>query len=233
MSEDFYRSFWRSSRWGQPDINRDERARLSAILDLLQACRVKTPARVLDLGCGRGWLTNALSVFGDVLGTDVSDAAVDRARELFPARRFERTDVPGLLDRHGPAAFDLIVSSEVIEHVERDAQPAFLRGARELLARGGCAIFTTPRGELWSAWRAAHAWEQPVEAWLTEAELDRLAAGAGFRVERRTRAHVYGITPASRVLASRPFRTLSTCLPPIDRVTYPFRIYQVALLRKA
>ena len=33
-----------------------------------------------------------------------------------------------------------------------------------------------------------------------------MATAAGFRIERRTRAHVYGITPLSRFFASRPFR---------------------------
>lgn len=155
-----------------------------------------------------------------------------RARAV-PRLRFERTDVAGLLDGRGAAAFDLIVSSEVIEHVERDGQPAFMRGAWQLLAPGGCAILTTPRGELWPVWQTAHAWEQPIEAWLTEPELDRLAADAGFHVERRTRAHVYGITPVSRVLASRASRTLTTYVPPLERVTYPFRICQVVLLRRA
>ena len=58
-------------------------------------------------------------------------------------------------------------------------------------------------------------------------------AAAGFDVVRRTRAHVYGITPASRVLASRAFRSLAGALPALDRLSRPFRMYQAVLLRRS
>jgi 2-polyprenyl-3-methyl-5-hydroxy-6-metoxy-1,4-benzoquinol methylase len=231
--EPFYQSFWRSLRWGAPEPNEDERSRLLAIEDLLSRCDLGERPRILDLGCGRGWLTRALAARGEVLGADVTAAAVERARELFPGLRFEQADVEGLLASHGEASFDLVVSSEVLEHVADGDKPAFLRGVLRLLRPGGHAVLTTPRGELWPAWRASRDWRQPVEAWVSEKELDRLAAAAGFNVVQRTRAHVYGITPASRVLASRPFRSLASALPVLERLSVPFRIYQVVLLRRS
>lgn len=52
--------------------------------------------RVLDLGCGEGWLARALSAQGlDVVGIDASVALVDAARELGGAR-FERTSYADL-----------------------------------------------------------------------------------------------------------------------------------------
>ena len=231
--EPFYESLWRSARWGSAEPNEDERSRLAAITDLLTGCDVGERPRILDLGCGRGWLSRALAARGEVLGADVTAAAVERARELFPGLRFERTDVEGLLASHGEASFDLVVASEVLEHVGDGDKLAFLRGVNSLLRPGGHAILTTPRGELWPAWRKSRDWRQPVEAWVSERELDRLAAAAGFDVVRRTRAHVYGITPASRVLASRAFCSLARALPVLERLSRPFRIYQAVLLRRS
>jgi hypothetical protein len=98
---------------------------------------------------------------------------------------------------------------------------------------GGHVVLTTPRGELWPAWQKSRDWRQPVEAWVSEKQLDRLAVAAGFDVVQRTRAHVYGVTPASRVLASRAFRSLARALPALERLSHPFRIYQAVLLRQS
>ena len=159
--EPFYESFWRSARWGAAEPNEDERSRLAAITDLLTGCDVGERPRILDLGCGRGWLSRALAARGEILGADVTAAAVERARELFPGLRFERADVEGLLASCGEASFDLVVSSEVLEHVGDGDKPAFLRGVHRLLRPGGHAILTTPRGELWPAWQRSRDGDSP------------------------------------------------------------------------
>jgi len=230
--EQFYDRFWRSPRWGSAEPNDDERSRLAAIEDLLGEAGGETRLRILDLGCGRGWLSHALTRYGEVLGTDVVGAAVERARELFPDLEFERTDIEGLMASHGPAAFDVVVSSEVLEHVPDADKSDFLDGVRQLVKPDGVAILTTPRGELLETWQRAITSQQPVEEWITEAELDRLAVHVGFRVERRCRAHVYGLSPLSRLYASRVFRACARRLPVLERLTDGSRIYQVVLLRR-
>jgi len=230
--EAFYRSFWRTGRWSAAEPNEDERSRLSAILDLLNSCDLPRKPRILDLGCGRGWLARALTPYGDVLGTDIVSGSIDRARELFPDLAFEKTDTQGLLESHGAEAFDLVVSSEVLEHVERRLKPDFLAGLHRLLRPGGWAILTTPRGELWRNWPRGRGWRQPVEDWVSERELDDLAEAAGFRIEGRRRAHVYRLGLVSRVFASGSFRSLDRALPLLGRLSHPWRIYQVVLLRR-
>ena len=231
--EEFYEAFWRSPRWGGVEPNREERSRLSSITAMLDGCDLGPRPQILDLGCGRGWLTRALSAYGDVIGSDVVAASVDRARELFPDLRFEQTDIRGLIDSRGPGSFDVVVSSEVLEHVKGEEKHAFVRGIHQLLRPGGCAIVTTPRGELWDRWRSSRDWKQPVEEWISEDELDRMATSIGFHVERRTRAHVYGITPLARLFASRPFRFMARLAPALERMNYRWRIYQVILLRRS
>jgi 2-polyprenyl-3-methyl-5-hydroxy-6-metoxy-1,4-benzoquinol methylase len=143
--EEFYESFWRSARWGGVEPNEDERSRLCAVVELLEACPLGERPQIPDLGCGRGWLTRALSAYGDVLGTDVAAASVARARDLFLDLRFEQTDIAGLAESRGTESFDLVVSSEVLEHVEGAEKREFLAGIHRLLRPGGYAILTTPR----------------------------------------------------------------------------------------
>jgi len=231
--EEFYEAFWRSPRWGGVEPNRDERSRLSAVTAMLDACDPGPRPRILDLGCGRGWLTRALSRYGEVVGTDVVAASVQRARELHPDLTFEQTDLQGLLDSPGEESFDLVVSSEVLEHIKNTEKHDFLHGIHQLLRPGGYAIVTTPRGELWDQWQRSRDWTQPVEEWISEAALDRMATNVGFSVERRARAHVYGITPMSRLLVSRTFRFMAQRAPLLGTLTHPWRIYQVILLRRS
>jgi SAM-dependent methyltransferase len=78
----------------------------------------------------------------EVLGVDLDERHVGYARRRYPGDcvRFavadcERLDFP-------PASFELIVSSNVMEHLERPA--AFLAGARQALAAKGLLLVAVP-----------------------------------------------------------------------------------------
>jgi SAM-dependent methyltransferase len=98
--------------------------------------------RVLDLGCGEGRLTAIAAEHGaEVVGADVAEAALRRAREAHPGIRFE------LVPPHGPfpfadAAFDAVWASDVIEHVADTEQ--WVNEVRRVLAPGGRLLVTTP-----------------------------------------------------------------------------------------
>lgn len=97
-------------------------------------------ARVLDLGCATGRLTADLAVRADhVTAVDVSQAALDRAREHVPDPHVDwiRGELPGVLDEVGGDPFDLVVLSEVGYFLRGDEWLATVRGARRLLADGG------------------------------------------------------------------------------------------------
>jgi 2-polyprenyl-3-methyl-5-hydroxy-6-metoxy-1,4-benzoquinol methylase len=78
-----------------------------AILDAINA-HAKPPARILDAGCGEGWLVGVLANAGfDVTGVDACHALIDYGRQKVRAR-FEVGDLANLK----PLAlgmFDLIV----------------------------------------------------------------------------------------------------------------------------
>ena len=92
------------------------------------------PGRVLDIGCGTGYLTRLLR--GSVVAVDQSEEMLALARRRVPRAEFVRADVPPLPFADG--AFDLAFSSGVYSHVETAAERAAflaeaLRVARELV----------------------------------------------------------------------------------------------------
>lgn len=94
--------------------------------------------QALDVGCGTGRHTRALSIAGArVIGIDVTPEMLARARARNPQVPFFRQGLPGPLP-FPDASFDLITAGLVMEHVEA-IDETFAEFAR-LLAPGGRAI---------------------------------------------------------------------------------------------
>jgi SAM-dependent methyltransferase len=98
--------------------------------------------RALDLGCGVGDFTAAFAQAGAAaVGVEVAEAALQRARAHHPELDFRLAPIDGPLpldDR----AFDVVWSSEVIEHVADTAR--WLSEVRRVLAPAGRLLLTTP-----------------------------------------------------------------------------------------
>lgn len=118
---------------------------------------VRTGRRVLDLGCGEGDFGAAAAEAGaDVLGVDVAEEAIRRARARHPELRFEHIDDTLPTD---DATFDLVWCSEVLEHVLDTAR--ILSEARRVLRTGGVLAATTPgHGPLCRLRLAVAGWER-------------------------------------------------------------------------
>jgi ubiquinone/menaquinone biosynthesis C-methylase UbiE len=106
---------------------------------------VRPGDRVLDLGCGDGALTGVLADAaggsGRVVGVDVAEAALRRARARHPALRFTLAPIDGALP-FDDGAFDVVWSSEVVEHVADTAR--WLSEVRRVLVPRGRLLVTTP-----------------------------------------------------------------------------------------
>lgn len=107
---------------------------------------LKKHHRVLDAGCGRGAGSVMMTRFaGEVVGGDFDQDLVNANGEEYkdvPNLSFDRID---LLDISGKeAAFDVVVSMDVIEHfVEQDTETVASNYAR-LLKDDGFAVIGTP-----------------------------------------------------------------------------------------
>jgi ubiquinone/menaquinone biosynthesis C-methylase UbiE len=98
--------------------------------------------RVLDLGCGEGTFTGEIAAAGaHVIGADVAEAALRRARKRHPEVEFHRVEFDGPL-AFDDSSFDLVWASEVVEHVADTAR--WLSEVRRVLAPRGRLLVTTP-----------------------------------------------------------------------------------------
>jgi SAM-dependent methyltransferase len=96
--------------------------------------------RVLDLGCGTGYGAAELAEQAAQL------VAVDRVQPAPQSRRsparFLRADIAGL--PLVAESFDLIVSFQVIEHLEGPTLDAYLHAVAQLVRPGGTVLVSTP-----------------------------------------------------------------------------------------
>ena len=102
---------------------------------------VKGP-RVLDVGCGIGFICKEIAALGfDVVGVDGSAAKLARARTLNTAPKI--TYAQAMIGEWTPPfPFDTIVATNVLEHVP-DAV-ALLQQCRKMLTPAGRMIVTVP-----------------------------------------------------------------------------------------
>jgi SAM-dependent methyltransferase len=133
--QDYYEELWERlpPDLDPPDLELRRRFLRSA---------VRAGDRALDLGCGDGAFTQLLAGAGaDVVGVDVARTAVARASARHPSLDFRPVAIDGPLP-FPDGAFDLVWSSEVIEHVADTAR--WLSEVRRVLAGGGRVLLTTP-----------------------------------------------------------------------------------------
>jgi 2-polyprenyl-3-methyl-5-hydroxy-6-metoxy-1,4-benzoquinol methylase len=150
------------------------------------------PARVLDAGCGDGYLASELVRRGhQVTGVDASPSAIGFARTLVGGATFlvgDLRDLSSALD--GGEPFDVALLVEVIEHIPVEDQGSVLQGLHSLLKAGGRLVITVPTTN------------RPLIEWhyrhYTVADLTSLLGEHGFEVERV--GFQFRLTPLSRAL---------------------------------
>ena len=148
---------------------------------------------VLDLGCGNGAVAGMLLKEGyNVYGVDASVTGISIAKAVYPDRFF----VHDVSDEFLPAEieikpFDLVISTEVIEHLY--APRAYLRLVRAILAnRRGEIIISTPYHGYWKnlALALANRWDRHFTAlwdgghvkFWSRRTLTQLLGESGFKV---------------------------------------------------
>lgn len=183
--EDYYSWFFtKNEYWNQPTPNFDEELRWKGILSMINSIEYSkaTRIKILDLGCGRGWMTHLLSEHGDVQGIEPVKQVAEYGKKLFPELAIEAGDSDYLIKKGFQNTFDLIVSSEVIEHVENKKKRDFANNLDKLLKKSGWVIITTPRREVLKLYCNYVKPAQPIEDWMTESEVSDLFTSNGFEI---------------------------------------------------
>lgn len=103
--------------------------------------------KILDAGCGAGWLVQELVDFGHVTGIDFAADVLARARERVPAATFVAGD---LLTTPLEGRYDVIVSLEVLAHVAD--QRALMGRFASLLVPGGSLLLATQNRPVLERW---------------------------------------------------------------------------------
>ena len=190
LASKFYDNFWRKSG---DKLNYAEMFRIHFITKNIKRFAHSQSLKILDYGCGKGWMAPFLAQWGHVTGVDFGPAGIEIAKRNYGhIARFL------LLDANGQNKelallfndFDVVVCSEVIEHA-RD-QLAFLKNLFGFLKSNGYCILTTPNGLMWPKYKTREAflrrslriesYLQPVENWRTPNELVDLFQKANFTV---------------------------------------------------
>jgi SAM-dependent methyltransferase len=100
--------------------------------------------RILDVGCGTGWLGNALLPFGRVWGTDLSPSAIADGSRRYPELKLICSD---FLEVDLPGPFDLVVSADAFAPMHD--HEACVRRIAALLNPGGTFLLMTQNPPIW------------------------------------------------------------------------------------
>ena len=108
----------------------------------------RTDLKILEVGCGSGWLCTELAAFGDVIGTDIADQVIGKAAAENPRIQFVAGDFFTL--EFPVDQFDIVVMLEVLAHV--GDQAAFIEKIARVLRPGGHFFIATQNRVVLSRW---------------------------------------------------------------------------------
>ena len=98
---------------------------------------------ICDLGCGNGHIAGRLNLHGyQVTGIDASRSGIGIARRAYPSVEFIEAMIDRELGQLSLPRFDLVLSSDVIEHLYRPSD--LLEAAFTVLKPGGHVLLGTP-----------------------------------------------------------------------------------------
>ena len=118
-----------------------------SIMNQLDKIQFSKDIFILDAGCGGGYMVNRIYEAGykNIFGFDVSESGIKIAKENYKNIRnnfFVHNGYDKTLPKNVPGKYDLIISSEVIEHLYNPK--VYLENINSWLNTNGILILTTP-----------------------------------------------------------------------------------------
>ncbi|MEK1890129.1 MAG: methyltransferase domain-containing protein [Phyllobacterium sp.] len=195
-------SFWNEWNASTRHVQLEEISlRQAAVVRAWLAQSGRKDLDILEVGCGACWFADELSQFGCVTGTDLSDEILGGAQQRLPHVKFVAGDFMKL--DFGFECFDVIVSLEVLSHVED--QPAFIAKLASHLRPGGYLLLATQnRTVLQKFNRIPPPSPGQLRRWVDRAELSSLLS------QRFEIVDLFSVTPKANkgvmaILNSRTF----------------------------
>jgi len=172
-----------SSRAGERAIDlATEIARSRAFVGRLVERHVPVDRRitVLDLGCGPGLILHELQQrgYGLLSGVDRSAEQIAAGR-AFGIKGLEEGDLFDYLDDRAAASFDLVITYDVMEHLDDGELLRLVDGVHRALKPGGRWIIHVPNGESPFSGRARYG-DLTHERAFTAGSLGQLLRASGF-----------------------------------------------------
>lgn len=145
--------------------------------------------RLLEIGCGPGFILARLEKRYATFGVDLSPWAIEQAARFAPGSQCFAADVEqGLPTAIADGGFDVILAKYVFEHLHDPL--AVLRTAHGLLRPGGTLLYSVPYTHSLGARRKGEEWfaaKDPTHASLwPRNEWQRVTRQAGFVIERES-----------------------------------------------
>ena len=160
VNNSFYETL--GTRWYNDDTHAiallrvEARHKLAYVLEMFSKLHMSKSVRVLDIGCGAGFISNPLAEQGyEVKGIDSSPNAVAIARSYAPQHArvsYEAQHAYALQESNG--SFDVVLMLDFLEHVE-NPRKAIAEAAR-VLKKEGILIFHTFNRTLLARLLAVH-----------------------------------------------------------------------------
>jgi SAM-dependent methyltransferase len=142
--------------------------------------RARPNLRILDVGCGTGWMSRKLAEYGEVTAVDFASAVIHNLQEKYPSVKWVDGD---FLSVELPEDYyDIVCSMETIAHVSD--QGSFAHRIARVLRVDGVLLLTTQNEYIWTR----TSWLRPpgngqIRNWPSKSRLKELFSES-FVIER-------------------------------------------------